>query len=104
MDIEMNVQKKYFEDRFTMEKRSIQLKDCKIYIELFYPDKKQWFYDLCTAKKEDGRLEKQWADIKKMFYAEFFPKMEKVKGLSRRERELASWGLKASDTVEGEKE
>ena len=81
------------ERKFLLEKKGITLEDCKAYVEEFYPDDKQWFYDLCMKRNETGRLV-SFLYIKKNFYTRYFPKAEEM---SARAKLFADWGLEAKE-------
>lgn len=96
MSEQNNQAAKELKNQFIQKKKEITLEDCVKYIEIFAPDDKQWFYDLCcrTQTEADGSsVPKKWVDIKKDFYNKYFPKSTE---LSKRQKVMAHWGLEVS--------
>ena len=92
--------------KFLIDKKSIKMEDCIMYIEQFKPDDKTWFYNLCTKEQEwkdkTGTVQTgllPWVEIKKKFYDKYFPATGE---LSRRMKLFTGWEIK-EDTAEAEK-
>lgn len=98
--------KKLVERKFLLEKKSITLEDCKLYIEEFYPNDKKWFYELCIneqpLKEEDPNSEKgilSFLAIKSRFYKKYF-KQEDT--LTQRMKLFADWDIPADEPAKEE--
>lgn len=98
--------KKLIERKFLLEKKSIKLEDCKLYVEEYHPEDKKWFYDLCVTeqplKKDAPDGEKgilSFLAIKSRFYEKYFPQED---ALTQRMKLFADWDI-PSDEAEQQK-
>ena len=89
--------KSLLEKKFLLEKKSIKMEDCIMFIEQFHADDKSWFYHLCTDEVEttdkNGNTSKgvrPWLSVKKAFYEKYFPSTGE---LSRRMKLFADWNI-----------
>ena len=94
---------KLVERKFLLEKKSIKLEDCKLFIEEYHPEKKKWFYELCCkpqpVKDKDGKETGEEAllpflAIKSAFYKEFFPQED---ALTQRMKLFSDWDIPADE-------
>ena len=78
-----------FKTKFIMDKKHINLADCRDYVETFHPEDMPWFYALCTEPDKTGNL-LPFLTIKQAFYEKYFPDL---KTQSARLRTLSEWKL-----------
>ena len=85
--------------KFLLDRKSIKLEDCMMYVEEYKPADKNWFYHLCMdevpVKDKDGNETGEKAvlpflTIKKAFYDKYFPASGE---LSKRMKLFADWGI-----------
>lgn len=80
--------KNLLEKKFLLEKKTITLEDCILYVGEYHPEDKKWFKDLCMTPVE-GNVPSFMA-IKKDFYTKYFPQEET---LSHRQKLFSAlWG------------
>lgn len=100
--------KKLIERKFLLEKKSIKLEDCKLYVEEYHPEDKKWFYDLCCKEypvMKDNQPTGETAllsflSIKSKFYEKYFPQEGT---LSARMKLFADWDIPADEEAEEQK-
>ncbi len=79
--------------KFLVDKKSIKMEDCIMYIEQFKPEDKSWFFHLSTdeVEQQDGKKAvRPWVEIKKEFYNKYFPASGE---LSKRMKLFAGWDI-----------
>ena len=95
--------------KFLLDKKSITLEDCMMYVETYKPEDKSWFYHYCVdevpvlddkkqpvmVKDEDGnevakKEVRPFLIIKKEFYKRYFPASGE---LSKRMKLFADWDV-----------
>lgn len=88
---------KFSTRKFLLKKKNVTMEDCKLYIQEFHPEDKEWFYDLCCNTHENEKGKKAllpFLTIKSEFYKKYFAEEDK---LSKRLKLFADWSPKPDE-------